>query len=335
MLTKPSSIVRRRRVLQALGAGCAVLLAGSGAAHAAEFPAKPIRIVVPFPPGSALEPAIRMVGEKFQKETGQPLIVENKPGGSGIIAAQLVANAKPDGYTILLGTPNQLAINPHTRSSLPYDPVNGFKAITNFMGGTMVLAVHKDVPANNLKDFIGWVKANPGKVSYASFTAGNTSHFAGTILNDKAKIDMMHIPFPGSGPAVQNLVGGQVHAAFVTPVTVKNFNEQGRVKVLAATGAKRSPLMPSVPTFRELGYPEMEMYLWAGLYAPAGTPDPIIRRLNALIAPILRAPDVVALTEPVDLTPQPSTPEELTEYTRSEYKRWGQVVKMSGFKATD
>jgi tripartite-type tricarboxylate transporter receptor subunit TctC len=326
--------MKRRHALRALGT-LPIALTLPGAFAQAAFPDKPVRIVVPFAAGNTLDAALRQVAEVFKVNTGQQLLVDNKPGGAGIIAAQNVMAAQPDGYTLLLTNTSMLTINPHTFSKLPYDPEKSFRPVTNFLGSAMVMAVHASVPANNVKEFVAWAKANPGKVSYASFTAGNSSHFAGVILNQRAGIDMTHVPFNGTPPAVQNLVGGQVNAAFLPLLAVKPHMESGKVKVLAVTSPQRSALMPNVATFREQGYPDLDIYIWAAIAAPAGTPDPIIARLNTEFVRALKSQEIRDKWRAMDFETLPSTPEEFTRFAQADSRRWAEAVKISGFKATE
>lgn len=325
--------MQRRCALRMLGA--LPLALALGHTQAQTFPDRPVRVVVPFAPGNTLDTALRQVAEEFRKNTGQALVVDSKPGGSGIIAAQNVMQAAPDGYTLLLANTSMFTINPHTFSKLPYDPEKSFKPVTNFLGASMVMAVHPSVPANDVKEFVAWVKANPGKVSFASFTAGNSSHFAGVILNQRAGLDMTHVPFNGTPPAVTNLVGGQVHAAFLPLLAVKPHVDSGKVKVLAVTSPQRSPLMPNVGTFREQGYPDLDIYIWAALAAPAGTPDAIIARLNTEFVKALRSQEIRDKWRVMDFETLPSTPEEFTRFAQADSKRWAEAVKISGFKATE
>ena len=301
----------------------------------APWPDRPVRIVVPFAPGNTLDTAVRVVAEEFRKSTGQPLLVEAKPGGSGIVAAQAVAQAAPDGYTLLLSNTSMLTINPHTFSKLPYDAEKSFKPVTNFLGAAMVMAVHASVPANNLREFIDWAKPQGNKVSYASFTAGNSSHFSGVILNQKAGLNMTHVPFNGTPPAVQNLVGGQVNAAFLPLLAVKPHLDAGRVKVLAVTSPTRSQLMPAAATFREQGFPDLEIYIWAAVSAPAGTPDAVIASVNRELVKALRTQEVKDKWRAMDFETLPSTPEELSRFVAADFKRWGEAVRLSGFKANE
>lgn len=303
--------------------------------YAQSFPEKPIKVILPFAAGNTLDVSLRQVGEQFVKATGQPLIIENKPGGAGFIAALSCAQAAPDGYTLLLGNTSILTINPHTFSKLPYDPVRSFKPVTNFLGATMVFAANAQVPANSLKEWIDFVKGNPGKSNFASFTAGNASHFAGVLLNKYAGLDMVHVPYNGTPPAVQNLLGGQVQTAFLPLMAVKPHVESGKVKVLAVTSSKRSPLLPKVPTFVELGYPDLDLYIWTSLLAPAGTPDPIINKLNAELTSILRSQEIRDKWQAVDYEPLPSSPDEAAKFFQADSRRWAEAVKISGFKASE
>ncbi len=325
--------MQRRSVLQALVAAPTAAMLPT--AFAQTTTDRPIRVVVPFAAGNTLDTALRQVAEVMKQTTGQTVLVEAKPGGSGIIAAQYVMQAAPDGATLLLANTSMFTINPHTFAKLPYDPEKHFKPVTNFLGSAMVMAVHASVPANNVAEFVAWTKANPGKVSYASFTAGNSSHFAGVILNQRAGIDMVHVPFNGTPPAVQNLVGGQVQAAFLPLLAVKPHVDSGKVKVLAITSPQRSPLAPTLATFREQGYPELDIYIWASIVAPAGTPDPVIARLNTEFTKALRSTEIRDKWQAMGFEALPSTPDEFTRFAQAESRRWAEAVKISGFKASE
>ena len=323
----------RRRALQC----AAALVAGSCslAALAADpaFPARPVHVYVPFAAGNTLDNALRQVAEEFLKNTGQPMIIENKPGGAGIIAAQLVARAPADGYTLLLANTSMLAVNPYTfKKKLPYDTQKSFRYVTGFVGSTLVLAANRTVPASNLQEFARWIKAQKNPVSYASFTAGNSSHFAGVILNEKLGLDLVHVPFNGTPPAVQNLIGEQVQTAFLPLIAVKQHMDGGKVKVLGVSSPQRSALMPDVPTFAEQGVPEMNIYIWSGFAAPAGTPDGVLNKLNAELNKVLRSEDIRAKWRDMDFEPMPMSPTEFTGYIRDESSRWRKVVEISGFK---
>ena len=314
----------------------ACLFMGTALAQAPSFPERPIRVVVPFAPGNTLDNALRQVAEEFKKNTGQPIVVDNKPGGSGIIAAQNVMQAAPDGYTLLLSNTSMMTINPYTFSKLPYDPEKSYKPVTGFLGASLVLAVNAaNVPANNVKEFVAWAKTQSGGVSYASFTAGNSSHFAGVIMNQRTGLNMVHVPFNGTPPAVQNLLGGQVQAAFLPLMAVKSHVESGKIKVLALTSPQRSPLLPNVATFTEQGLPDLEIYIWSGLSAPAGTPDVIINKLQTEFSKVLKSQTIIEKWRAIDFEPLPFTSAEFQTFTRNDAKRWQEAVKISGFKASE
>jgi tripartite-type tricarboxylate transporter receptor subunit TctC len=301
-------------------------------AFAQDFPAKPIRMISPFPAGNVNEIVMRIVGDRFKEVTGQPFVYEYKAGGAGVIAAQTLMSSAPDGYTILLCTSGMTSINPHAFAKLPYDPVRDFTPVTAAIRTQLIFAAHTSVAAGTLADFIAFAKSNPGKTSFASFTAGNPSHFAGVILNQLAGIDMLHVAYKGTPPAVQDLLGGQVMTAFVPLTSVKGHVEAGKLKAFALTG-ERSPLMPGVPTFKELGYPKMEIYAWTGFLAPAGTPPAIVQRLNREFTAALRQPEAQARLRAIDLEPIPNSPEEFAAMMKADTERWRDAVKASGFRA--
>lgn len=314
------------------------LIAALPLVAAAQAPSadRPLRVIVPFAPGNTLDTAVRQVGEAWKTQTGQALIIDNKPGGGGLIAAQALLQAPADGSTLLLANTSMLSINPHTFSKLPYDAEKSFRPVTNFLGSAMVMAVNAaNVPASTVAEFVAWAKPQGDKVSFASFTAGNSSHFAGVILNQRAGLEMVHVPFNGTPPAVQNLVGGQVHAAFLPRLAVKPHLDSGKVRVLAVTSPTRSALMPGVGTFREQGFPDLEIYIWAALVAPAGTPDAVVARLNTELVKALNSPAIREQWKAMDFEPLPSTPEELTRFVQAESRRWAEAVRLSGFKASE
>lgn len=323
--------MQRRDILKAISASPLALALPN--AHSQMSSDKPVRVVVPFAAGNTLDTALRQVAEVYKANTGQSIIVDAKPGGSGIIAAQNVKNAAPDGHTLVLCNTSMFTINPHTFANLPYDPIKDFKPVTNFLGAAMVMAINNSVPANTLAEFIAWTKAHPKTVSYASFTAGNSSHFAGIILNERAGIDMLHVPFNGTPPAVTALLSGTVNAAFVPMMAVKQHVESGKLKVLAITTPKRSPHLPNLPTFVELGYPDMEIFIWAGLAAPAKTPDAVIAQLNTELTKALSSKQIKDQWYPIGFEPLPSTPQAFKAFYVAESKRWAEAVKISGFKA--
>ncbi len=319
------------------GAGALAAAAALPAIAQTSFPDRPVRVLVPFAPGNTLDAALRQVAVDFQANTGQPLIVDNRAGGGGIIAATAVAHAPPDGTTLLLSNTSMLAINPHTFAKLPYDAEKSFKPVTGFLGASLVLAVNAEkVPAKSLKEFVAWAKGRPeGGVSFASFTAGNSSHFMGVIMNKRAGLEMVHVPYNGTPPAVQALVAGQVQAAFLPLLAVKPQVESGKVRVLAVSTPKRSPLMPEVPTFGEEGFPDLTIYIWSGLSAPAGTPDAVVAKLNAEFRKILGSPELQKKWRELDFEALPMSPDEYRDFVRADSKRWAEAVQISGFKASE
>ena len=323
-------MIRSRHALSLLAALAAAVMCAP--VNAQEFPGKPIRVISPFPAGNVNEIVVRTIGDRFKETTGQPFVYEYKPGGAGVIAAQTLIAAPPDGYTVLMSTSGMTSINPHAFAKLPYDPVRDFAPITAGIRTQMVFAAHPAVPGNTLAEFIAFAKANPGKTNFASFTAGNPSHFAGVILNQLAGIDMLHVAYKGTPPVIQDLLGGQVMTAFVPIISAKPHVEAGKLKAYALTGA-RSPLLPGLPTFKELGYPQMEIYAWTGFLAPAGTPAAIVQKLNREITAALRLPDAQAKLRAVDLEPIPNTPDEFAAMMKADTERWRDTVKASGFRS--
>jgi len=314
-------------------AGVALAAALAAPALAQDYPNRPVRMLSPFPAGNVNDGMVRMVGDRFQKETGQPFVYDYRPGGAGVIAAQALTAAPADGYTLLMGTSGMLAINPHTYTKLPYDPFRDFAPITLAIGTQMIFAAHGTLAPGSLAEFVAHAKSLPGKLAFASFTAGNPSHFAGVILNQAAGLDLTHIPYKGSPPATQDLLAGQVATAFLPVISVKQHVESGRLKAYAVTGRTRSALMPGVPTFREQGFPQMEIYIWTCFVAPAGTPAAVIERLNRIFVAALGDADVQAKLRTIDLESMAGTPAEMTRYLRADYDRWAGAVKASGFRA--
>lgn len=324
----------QRRLAAALLAGFAI----APVAMAAEetFPARPVHVYVPFAAGNTLDNALRQVAEEFRKSTGQPMIIDNKPGGAGIVAAQAAARAPADGYSLLLVNTSMLSVNPHTfKEKLPYDAERSYRQITGFVGSTLVLAANKTVPSNNLQEFAQWARSQKAPVNYASFTVGNSSHFAGVILNEKLGLNLIHVPFNGTPSAVQNLIGGQVNTAFLPLIAVKQQVDSGRLKLLGVSSPRRSELLPNVPTFAEQGVHEMNIYIWSGFAAPASTSDSVVNRLNDEINKILGSPELRARWRDMDFEPMPMSPKEFTEFVREESQRWRKVVEVSGFKIED
>jgi tripartite-type tricarboxylate transporter receptor subunit TctC len=312
----------------------AVALAFSASAFAQDaYPSRPISMVVGFQPGGGTDTVARILAKTVGDSLKQQVVVENKAGAGGNIATDYVAKAAPDGYTLLLGNVGSLTVAPHIVAKLPYDPLRDFAPITMAVVFANVLVVQPDLPAKTLAEFVKLAREKPGTITYASSGIGGAGHLAGELLKVVAKIDIVHVPYKGGGPAMQGMLGGQVQAFFATPVSVGGHLKSGRVRALATTGPKRADLLPDVPTVAESGYPGYEAMNWYAYVAPAKTPKPIIERLNHEIVRALAAPEVIALLKKQGLEPSSSTPEELARYMKSEYETWGRVVKSAGIKA--
>jgi tripartite-type tricarboxylate transporter receptor subunit TctC len=305
---------------------CIVVVSG-GAVAQAPYPARPLTMVVGFAPGGGTDTASRIIAKKLGENLGQTVLVENKPGAGGNIATDLVVRAAPDGYTILLASVGSLAITPHLPPKPPYDPLRDLAPITMAVVFPNVLVVHPSVPANTLAEFVALAKARPGTINYGSSGIGNAGHLAGELFRIYAKVDIVHVPYKGGGPATTDLLGGQIAAIFSTPASVVGHIKAGKLRALATTGAQRSLAMPEVPTVAESGYPGFEATNWYAYVAPVKTPKEIIARLNQELVKSLSAPDVREQLLSHGLEPQPGTSEALAKYIEREYATWGRVVK--------
>ena len=311
----------------------AALALTAGTAAAQPWPSKPIRYIVPFAPGGTTDILARTIGEKLSVALGQQIVVENKPGQGGSVGTGELARAAPDGYTIGGGTISSHGINATLYEKLSYDPVANFAPITLYATQPNVLLVHPSVPAGNVKEFIELVKSNPSKYSFGSAGTGTSQHISGEMLKTMAGVQLTHIPYRGSGQMLPELLGGTLPVAFDNIASAIPHMKAGKLRALAVTTAKRSGVAPDVPTLAESGFPGYELSSWQAVFAPAGTPKPIIDRLYAEISKILKMPDVEKrLTElGLDLSGMP--PDELAALVKSEVPRLGKIVKDSGAKA--
>ena len=315
----------------ALAAGVS-LAAVSTLAVAQAWPAKPIKYVVPFAAGGTTDILARTISEKLSVALGQPVIVENKPGAGGGLGAAEVAKAAPDGYTIMGGTISTHAINATLYKSLPYDPVKDFAAITLIARVPNMLVINNDIPAKDVAELIALMKANPGKWSFASSGNGTSQHLSGELFKGMAGVDMQHIPYKGSPPALTDVMGGQVSMTFDNITTAWPLAKGGKLRALAVTTAKRSPVSPEVPTLAESGLPGYEIGSWQGVFAPAGTPPDIVKRLNTEIVKIINSPDVQKKLLELGAEPVGNSSEEFTALVKTEVVKWGDVVRKSGAK---
>jgi tripartite-type tricarboxylate transporter receptor subunit TctC len=287
---------------------------------------------VPFAAGGTTDILARTISEKLTVALGQPVIVENKPGAGGGVGAAEVAKAPPDGYTIMGGTISTHAINATLYSSLPYDPVKDFVAITLIARVPNMLVVNNDIPAKNVAELIALMKANPGKWNFASSGNGTSQHLSGELFKGMANVQMQHIPYKGSPPALTDVMGGQVSMTFDNITTAWTLAKAGKLKALAVTTAKRSPIAPDVPTLAESGLPGYEIGSWQGVFGPAGIPPEIVKRLNTEIVKIINAPDVQKKLVELGAEPVANSPEEFAAFVKTEVVKWGDVVKKSGAK---
>ena len=309
------------------------LLIGLGHTVVAQtYPAKPIRMVVPFPPGGIADLFARVIGQKFGEVWGQPAVVENRPGAGGNIGAEIVAKAPPDGYTLVTGSIGTHAVNVSLFSKLPYDPIRDFAPVSLIMEAEGLLVVHPSVPVRTVKELIALARARPGQLSYASAGHGTAAHLAGELFKSMAKVDMVHVPYKGNVPAITDLIAGQTSLLFATMPTVLPQVQAGRLKALAVTSSARSPAAPELPTIAEAALTGYSVTNWIGVFAPAGTPRDIVAKLNAEVVRIMQAPEIQKrlLNEGARFTPW--TPDEFAGFVKSEIAKWAKVVKEAGIR---
>ena len=296
------------------------------------YPAKPIRCVVPYPPGGPTDIIGRVIAQKLAESLGQPVIIDNRGGASGTIGSEHVARSPADGYTLLWGTPGTHGIAPSIYPKLGYDPVKDFAHITLIALGTNLMVVHPSVPARTVKEFVALAKSRPGKLNFGSAGGGATSHMAAEMLKVMAGIDMLHVPFKGAAPAIVALLGGEVDMAILDSPPLLPQIRSGKLRVLAVASERRSRVLPDVPTIAESGMPGYHASSWHGLFAPAGAPREIVGQLHAETAKIVRLPDVTERLSAQGVEPVANTPEQFTEFIKSEITRWARVVKASRAK---
>ena len=295
-------------------------------------PGKAVRVVVGFPPGGGTDIQARLVAPKFSEALGAPVVIDNKPGASTMIAAQEVARAAPDGYTLLYTFSGTMAQNPHTLAAVPYDPFRDFTPISNGARGPLVLVAWPGLPAENLQSLIAYGKSNPGKLNCASFGAGTSGHINCELLGRNAGIEIVHVPYKGGADAYKDLFAGRVHLMFDPATTAVPNAKSGKLKMYGVVAERRVPMLPEVPTIAEQGVPGFEGIAWVGLVAPAGTPKPIIARLHTEVAKALAIPEMHDRFTGLGSEPVGNTPQEFGAYIRAEIEKWGKVIKESGAK---
>lgn len=310
----------------------AILVLASVSVRAEDFPSRPLVMVVPFTPGASTDVIMRLVGQKVSESTGQSFIVDNRSGGGGTVGAAYVKEAAPNGYTLFFGHAGTHAINPAMMSKLPYDPVKDFRPVTNFMSFASVLVVPKDSPAKSVADLVLLAKSRPDGLTYASQGVGSGGHLLGEMFRSKAKIKLLHVPYRGGAPAIQDTVAGRADLLFASYITAGPFIRDGRLRMLAFTSEHRSPLLPDVPTMAEAGYPGVELDYWFGIFAPIGTPDAIISRLNEEFRKAANVPSVVDAVRGQAAELVTGTPEVFAELVKSDGDRLRKIVKDVGAK---
>jgi tripartite-type tricarboxylate transporter receptor subunit TctC len=324
-------MLRHRNAFAALIAASAFLAALLPAA-AEDYPSRVIRLVVPYPPGGPTDVAARIVADRIAPILGQSVIVDNRPGGAaGTVGSRIVATANPDGYTLLLSIAGTLTITP-SLYKLDYDPLKDFSPIGIVAQSPEILTVTPSIPSNSLAEFLAYAKANPGKLNMASPGVGTLPHVLGELLQLVAGVKFNHVPYRGAGPALIDLIAGRVQVMFNNPSVVLAHIEAGRLHAPAASGEDRITQLPDMPTFAEAGYPRLTATEWLGLLAPAGTPEPIIKKLNAALNEGLKAPDAQARLHKLGVDTKAVTPEAFGTFMAAETRKWAEVVAQAGIK---
>ena len=295
-------------------------------AQSTAYPTKPIRFVVPFAPGGGTDIVARLIAQKLNDGLGQPVVADNRGGAGSTLGTDIVCKAPPDGYTMLLGNIS-LAFNAWLYKSLPYNAVRDLAPVSMVAVQPNIVVLNPAVPAKTMKEFVDYARANPGKLSFASAGAGSGTHLAGEMLKDRLKIDMLHVPYKGTGPAITDLIGGQVQVMISTFASALPHVKSGRLRALGVTSAKRSPATPDVPTLLETGVPDYDYSTWYALFMPARTPAAIVNKVNAVTRQALATEDMKQKFDAQGVEPWTDTPAELGAYLKSETEKWGRVVK--------
>ncbi len=315
-----------------VGAMATALTLTAGAAESPQYPVKPIRMVSPYAPGGGSDTLARILGQKLLEAWGQPVVVENRPGNGGILGAEAVARATPDGYTLFVTPSAVLTINPHLYSSLRYDTFRDFAPVTMASNSPYFLVVHPKIPATNVRELIAYAKANPGKMNYSSSGSGSSTHLAGVLFNQMAGVNIVHIPYKGAAPAIVDLLAGNIQMRFSSVVPVLPHVKNGRLRGIAISSAKRYSPLPDVPTIGESGLSGYAVESFYAVVAPAGTPRAIIDKLNAELVRNLKSPEVAVHMAADGAEAIGSSPQELAKALREDFERWARPVKESGAK---
>ncbi len=304
------------------------------AVHAADgYPVKLVRIVVGFPPGGFVDLTARVVAGPLGAALGQQVIVENRGGAGGIVGSEIVARSAPDGYTLTVGSAGTHAVNQSLYRKLPYNVLRDFQPVARLADAPSILAVHPSLPVRSVKDLIGLARARPGQIMYASAGSGTSTHLAAALFEHLARVKLVHVPYKGGGPAIVDVVAGQVPVTFGTAASVSPHTRSGRLRGLAVTGGQRSAVLPDLPTIAESGVPGYEMLNWLGLFAPAGTPRAVVERLNVEVLRVVRSPEIRDRLNAAGAEPSPLGTEEFAAFVKSEVEKWGKVVAATGMTA--
>jgi len=317
----------------ALFAALLVFVSLGAIAQAPAFPSKSVTLVVPVAPGGILDAVARMLAPEMAKQLGQPVVVDNKAGASGNIGATFVAKSAPDGYTLLVGYSMFHVGNPSMFKDLAWDPIRDFSSVAMVAVSPHVIAVHPSVPARTLQELVALAKKEPGKLNYASPGSGSVPHVGMELFKQQAGIDVMHVPYKGAGPMMQDVIAGQVQMTVATPPSLLGFVQTGRVRALAVAAKTRHPLLPDVPTTAEAGYPSFVLEAWVALFAPAGTPRPVIEKLTAAAAEALKAPEVVERARATGMAIRFMPPAELDATVKADLAYWSNVIRNARISA--
>lgn len=317
--------------MRAIFIGALLIASAAGAADVAQFPVKPIRMVVPFGAGSNTDILARTVAVRMSESWGQQVIVDNRPGAGGNIGMGIVAKATPDGNVMSIAS-SAFVVNPSLYDQIPYDAIKDFAPITNVASASTVLVVHPSVAAKSVKELVALVKASPGKFNYASSGAGTGQHLAGELFKTTAGLDVSHIPFNGAGPAVIAVLGAQVQMGFSSLPAVRGQIANGTLRAIAVTTMKRAVAIPDVPTFDESGYPGFEVDFWQGLVMPAGTPRPVVNRMNAEMLKMLQGQEVKKRLDGLGFEAVGSSPDQFAQQIAAELAKWSKFIKQAGIK---
>ena len=302
-------------------------------AIAQTWPSKPIRLIVPFPPGGGVDFMGRIISQKLSERLGQQVAVDNRAGANGIVGLEILKTSPPDGYTISVASAGPLVVNPFIYAKLPYDTMRDFTHIANMVNYPLLLVAHPSLPVKNVKELIALAKKNPDQLSYSHPGAGNSGHLAGELFNSMAKVKILAVPYKGTAPAVLSVLSGEAHLTYSSIPTILPHVRGGKVRALGVGNAQRLSSLPEFPTIAEAGVPGYEAYAWGGMIGPANMPKEIVQRLNKEIVEILKLKDVTDRMLSEGTVPTPSSPEEFTAYMKTELKKWGDVVKLANIRA--